>query len=436
MYLFSEFTPVEDCVVFAYEVCADNRIRLCYSNPLNCENMHIDAQQSLGLTLEELYPPEVARRLLELMSHCVEENCVCQYMRATMVDGRLQYWNITITPISHSQTTWIYGIGRLAQGAFNHIYSLQELDVFLTSLYSVSTNAVVLLAGNTPKTLRVCSCNAVFGYLLNLPSEQLIGRGLAEIFKETTVNTIYEECQSSFEKGCNPSFPLSISVPGGEVNTLMSCTPMMIQGELYALCIIQNFTNSLVTEQEDGQQIVCDCLFDNTVNGLCLMDVKQPAKPVIQRANSPFLLFWNQYTAQLGDFSQAEVYQKACLLRQPVSEQVRLANADGTVMFFHLNINPILRGDCVVKLLIASTDTTEKMKLSMRMNVKLTARESQILEMVANGDKNKFIAYRLDISEGTVKKIISNAYKKLHISSRSELIKFYLSDQHVRFETE
>lgn len=57
----------------------------------------------------------------------------------------------------------------------------------------------------------------------------------------------------------------------------------------------------------------------------------------------------------------------------------------------------------------------------------LTQREHEVVNYVVDGKTNKQIACALDISEGTVKKIIYNAYQKLNITSRIELIKLVLN---------
>jgi len=54
----------------------------------------------------------------------------------------------------------------------------------------------------------------------------------------------------------------------------------------------------------------------------------------------------------------------------------------------------------------------------------LTAREIDIVVMVAEGLRNKAIAERLDITEGTVKVHIHNIYKKLDLQSRVDLVRY------------
>jgi DNA-binding NarL/FixJ family response regulator len=52
----------------------------------------------------------------------------------------------------------------------------------------------------------------------------------------------------------------------------------------------------------------------------------------------------------------------------------------------------------------------------------LTAREIEILKLIAEGSANKQIAYKLSISEKTVRNHISNMYEKLQIFDRSQAV--------------
>jgi two-component system nitrate/nitrite response regulator NarP len=60
-------------------------------------------------------------------------------------------------------------------------------------------------------------------------------------------------------------------------------------------------------------------------------------------------------------------------------------------------------------------------KLSARPPAKLTEREVEVAQFVAQGLRNKEIAARAKISEGTVKMHLHNIYEKLGVGSRTEL---------------
>jgi DNA-binding NarL/FixJ family response regulator len=51
----------------------------------------------------------------------------------------------------------------------------------------------------------------------------------------------------------------------------------------------------------------------------------------------------------------------------------------------------------------------------------LTAREVEIVRLVASGRRNKEIARQLEISEGTVKNYLHSIYEKAGVESRTEL---------------
>jgi DNA-binding NarL/FixJ family response regulator len=57
-----------------------------------------------------------------------------------------------------------------------------------------------------------------------------------------------------------------------------------------------------------------------------------------------------------------------------------------------------------------------------RLSQLLTPRELEIVRLAAEGLRNKEIAERLTITEGTVKIHLHNIYEKLDVSGRSQLI--------------
>ena len=61
-------------------------------------------------------------------------------------------------------------------------------------------------------------------------------------------------------------------------------------------------------------------------------------------------------------------------------------------------------------------------KVSAELDAALTAREIEVLRMLAEGLANKNIAWRLGISEHTVKFHIASIFSKLHVSTRAEAV--------------
>lgn len=67
-------------------------------------------------------------------------------------------------------------------------------------------------------------------------------------------------------------------------------------------------------------------------------------------------------------------------------------------------------------------------KLSAPRPAKLTEREIEVAHFIAQGLRNKEIAYRAKISQGTVKMHLHNIYEKLGVGSRTELA-LYVRDK-------
>jgi DNA-binding NarL/FixJ family response regulator len=57
-----------------------------------------------------------------------------------------------------------------------------------------------------------------------------------------------------------------------------------------------------------------------------------------------------------------------------------------------------------------------------RPSGKLSPREHQVLQLVANGYENKQIATELDLSEATVKTYLRGVFERLEVSSRAEAV--------------
>ncbi len=64
-----------------------------------------------------------------------------------------------------------------------------------------------------------------------------------------------------------------------------------------------------------------------------------------------------------------------------------------------------------------------------RLHVSLTAREEEIVTLVIEGKTNRDIALRLTLSEHTIKNHLFRVFKKLGVSSRSELMAYSIQQK-------
>lgn len=114
----------------------------------------------------------------------------------------------------------------------------------------------------------------------------------------------------------------------------------------------------------------------------------------------------------------------AAISDQDIAEAVHLG-ARGLVL---KESDPETLLDCVRRVHrgdrpIESTPATKAVKRPGRDPVRvLTPRETEIVQMVAQGLRNRMIGERLSISEGTVKIHLHNIYEKVKVNGRLELV--------------
>lgn len=72
----------------------------------------------------------------------------------------------------------------------------------------------------------------------------------------------------------------------------------------------------------------------------------------------------------------------------------------------------------------ASTENQEESSI-------LSPQEVKILEMLSLGKTNKEIGYALSISEKTVRNYVSNIFKKINVSNRTEAARYWIRDKNL-----
>ena len=70
----------------------------------------------------------------------------------------------------------------------------------------------------------------------------------------------------------------------------------------------------------------------------------------------------------------------------------------------------------------AAARIAQAMRQASRSPIELTARESEVLDLLVQGRSNSQIGAELHITERTVRFHLTNIYEKLDVSSRSEAI--------------
>jgi DNA-binding NarL/FixJ family response regulator len=109
------------------------------------------------------------------------------------------------------------------------------------------------------------------------------------------------------------------------------------------------------------------------------------------------------------------------------SDRVVFASADwDEAPAYHCRACGAAEDDCVESLPIAPPKTTGKTPEP------LTRRQVEIVRLVAEGNSNKVIAYRLGVAEQTVKNHLHRIFGKLGVQDRTSLAAFAIRSQYER----
>jgi DNA-binding CsgD family transcriptional regulator len=126
-------------------------------------------------------------------------------------------------------------------------------------------------------------------------------------------------------------------------------------------------------------------------------------------------------------FSVAELLQSGVVMKSFRSGVPCTGQAQLNCGVYDVSVLPVLRengGKRMMVTIVPSQEAVQEAPAALSRN--LTPREQETLSLAAQGYPNRYIAHRMEISEGTVKKLLYNGYQKLGISSRVELCRMLL----------
>lgn len=113
-------------------------------------------------------------------------------------------------------------------------------------------------------------------------------------------------------------------------------------------------------------------------------------------------------------------FRKAIEEMTPFTDNV-LYISENIMHRYSLTAIPVIEKGKLIKMLIFLNESVNEENNNVLDE--LTQREKEVLVLAAEGCTNRNIADRLDIKEGTVKKILYNCYHKLDITSRVDAVK-------------
>jgi DNA-binding NarL/FixJ family response regulator len=190
----------------------------------------------------------------------------------------------------------------------------------------------------------------------------------------------------------------------------------------------------VVAEAEDGEAAIAKA--EELAPDLVLMDVRMPrvngieaARRIREMLPSTKILMLTVSDEEDDLYEAVKAGANGYLLKEISAEEV--AGAIHSVMQGQSLISPTMASKLLSEFNSLARQAAEKEQLPAPV---LTARELEVLKLVARGMSNKDVADQLFISENTVKNHVRNLLEKLHLHSRMEAVMYavrkHLLDPH------
>lgn len=194
----------------------------------------------------------------------------------------------------------------------------------------------------------------------------------------------------------------------------------------------------VVGEAEDGEDAIAKA--EELAPDVVLMDVRMPrvngieaTRVIHERVPSTRILMLTVSDDDQDLFEAVKAGASGYLLKEVSVEEV--AESVRAVMQGHTLISPSMASKLLTEFVNLEKRVNEKIRFA---SPSLTARELEVLKLVAKGGSNREIADTLFISENTVKNHVRNILEKLHMHSRMEAVMYAvrerLLDPHERDE--
>jgi DNA-binding NarL/FixJ family response regulator len=185
----------------------------------------------------------------------------------------------------------------------------------------------------------------------------------------------------------------------------------------------------VVGEAENGEEAIAKA--EELAPDVVLMDVRMPringieaTQAIRDRVPTTKILMLTVSDEDSDLYEAIKAGASGYLLKEVSVEEV--ADSIRAVMQGESKITPSMASKLINEFSAMSKRADERQRLPVPA---LTARELEVLKLVAKGMSNREIADELFISENTVKNHVRNILEKLHLHSRMEAVMYALREK-------
>lgn len=403
----SKYWDDENYRMFTFKMNSDGNLIIISSNSTNCK-LYGFPEQHTGKKLYEVMATEHAARWHQRFPEWKELGLV-SYI-AQFEDTSVG-WDTTIEVIENT----LFGIGKKVtkdnlyqvplenRELFNHFVVEQEGYILISLQADYKNNLFIIEDIQSDTTIDLSAyagkdISEITYHCTNILDKRVYAQSLSK-------NKVIHFLDNLHINGESNYFDIHL-YPFIKQSKLMLCGKLISSETYQQLQKKLGLRNAVYPESDQF--------------GVCEISVQNIDDPYIIGCNSQFqqLLVENDLT--FPTLVSSNVFKTCLNSRSNGNGKIALKNNWGETTY--LEIAVFYKSDENIFWVTLSKEikTVAPFKLE---STQLSTRQQEIIGYVANGYTNRYIANKLNISEGTVKKTIYNSYKKLGIGSRIELVK-------------
>lgn len=407
-----------------YEVDRWANITLIDSNVTFRKSFKISSLAYKRKKLENLTDPSLVQHLTERIVRFINTHRSHYFVKQYLYPGLPVLWESSITIRYSRNTITVYEISKkimnLSQSSRDTRFQ-QKFTQAICSNYDIA-----ILLNVLPNRIVIENVNKKFQYILGLPFHEILGKPIETISVIDSIRSDILKCVNTQE---NINLVEKVAAKNKERYFEITLTPLVQVNLTQVLIYAQDITDSIHSHQQiEDLTEELDYCFQTSSDAFCVYLISDSHQITIERENFAYVKFREEFKRAGQLLTPKDVLEHLLNKPEPYVENLSFKKADGKICNYLLRILPIFKNDKITKIIMCCSLTWEAppCKKTLIQQSSLTNREQEILKLLLDGFTNKYISLKLNISEGTVKKIIYNLYKKLNVSSRVEIIKLFL----------
>lgn len=428
--IIDELWEDENYYLCSYQQLEDGSIIFVRGNETYLKIRNI-SKDCIGKRIDALPTNHDIQQISILFKKYKKNSEYINYMREILYEGKCTYWDISAI----IEFPYLRCVGKKISlpsiiNKGNQAYDINSMK--LEDCYSGS----ILVQMKPEGRYKICSCSETVscaipeiregnylqeifeGYLYRMKTACILDECIRAGKPIRYFDMLCRECQEEKDSDVLEK-PMDLIYV-----VLLPVLHQNFKGVFILITVVENEENVKINEKSNNKKkLTQEELFGSCViyNGL------NKEHQYITEMNSYFARHLYEKKLNIDTIFTSPLVERARHNMIAVSGSIVFKQKNGTEKKYSINVVPAIHDEKIEKLLVTLIPEQEIEYANHMMFSLLTPREQEVISLVVNGYTNRCIAYELNITEGTVKKVIYNCYQKLGICSRIELVKLLLA---------